>query len=84
MSTVRLTAGTDVTRQAVTKHLQVLASAGIVRDFHRGRERVWELELEQLSEARHYLDAISRRWDTVLARLKAAVETDPTSQLSRD
>lgn len=74
LSIARLTAGTEVTRQAVTKHLHVLAGAGIVRGLRRGRERLWEIEPDRLEEARRCLDLISRRWDEALARLKAAVE----------
>ncbi len=74
LSIARLTSGTEVTRQAVTKHLRVLAGAGLVRDLRRGRERVWELEPDRLEEARRCLDLISRQWDEALGRLRAAVE----------
>jgi DNA-binding transcriptional ArsR family regulator len=74
MSITRLTAGTDVTRQAVTKHLQILAGAGLVRGRRQGRQSLWELEPRQLEAARRYLDLISKNWDDVLARLKEAVE----------
>jgi len=75
LSISRLTSGTDVTRQAITKHLRVLAGAGLVRDVRRGRERLWELDPQQLREARRSLDLISRHWDDALARLKSAVES---------
>ena len=74
MSTTQLTEGSDVTRQAVTKHLNVLAEAGLVRDFRRGRERMWELRTRQLVEARRVLDRVSRRWDEAIERLRALVE----------
>jgi DNA-binding transcriptional ArsR family regulator len=74
MSITQLTEGTAVTRQAVTKHLTVLADAGLVIDFRQGRERVWELRTQRLEEARRVLDVISRRWDEALERLKAMVE----------
>jgi DNA-binding transcriptional ArsR family regulator len=74
MSITQLTSGTDITRQAVTKHLNVLAAAGLVRDVKVGRERLWEFEPAQLDEARRTLEAIGRQWDQALARLKAAVE----------
>ncbi len=74
MSIARLTAATDVTRQAVTKHLHVLAGAGLVRGSRRGRERLWELEPRRFEEARRRLDAVSRRWDEALGRLAAMVE----------
>jgi len=73
-SIARLTAGSSVTRQAITKHLHVLAGAGLVRSARRGRERVWELRPRQLEQARESLDAISRQWDEALDRLKAFVE----------
>jgi len=74
MSITELTEGTDVTRQAVTKHLTVLADAGLVRDFRQGRERVWELRTNQLEEARRMLDVIASRWDDALERLRLMVE----------
>ena len=74
MSIAQLTAGTSITRQAVTKHLQVLADAGLVRDVKRGRERLWEFEPMQLEAARRSLDAIAQQWDKALMRLRKAVE----------
>jgi len=74
LSIARLTAGTDVTRQAVTKHLHVLAGAGLARGMRQGRERLWELEPQPLQDARRFLDLISRQWDEALGRLKASVE----------
>jgi len=74
LSITRLTDGSEVTRQAVTKHLAVLATAGLVRDFRQGRERVWELKTRQLEEARRVLELISKRWDEALERLRAMVE----------
>jgi DNA-binding transcriptional ArsR family regulator len=74
MSITRLTEGSGVTRQAVRKHLNVLAEAGLVRDFRRGRERVWELRTGQLEQARRALARISRGWDDALERLRKMVE----------
>ena len=74
LSITRLTVGSAVTRQAITKHLDVLATAGLVSDVRRGRERIWELELEQMEAARSYLDHVSKRWDKALDRLKRFVE----------
>jgi DNA-binding transcriptional ArsR family regulator len=70
----RLTAGTSLTRQAVTKHLQVLANAGVVRNVRSGRENLFELEPQPIEEVRNYLDQVSRQWDDALRRLKAQVE----------
>ena len=73
-SITRLTAGSAVTRQAITKHLNVLAGAGLVRNVRRGRERIWELDTKRLDDAGRWLDQISRRWDEALGRLKRFVE----------
>jgi DNA-binding transcriptional ArsR family regulator len=73
-SIARLTAGTRLTRQAVTKHLRVLEGAGVVRSVRIGRESRFTLEPRPIDEARAYLDVVSRQWDDALARLKAFVE----------
>src|SRR5688500_1902553 len=70
----RLTAGSRLTRQAITKHLRVLRDAGLVRDVRRGRESLYELRPEPLEEARRALESIARQWDDALARLKAFAE----------
>jgi DNA-binding transcriptional ArsR family regulator len=76
LSIARLTQGEEVTRQAVTKHLHVLSGAGLVRSRRRGRESLWELQPRRLEAAQRHLEAISRRWDERLGRLKAALEAE--------
>lgn len=74
LSITRLTEGADVSRQAVTKHLQILASAGLVTNTRDGRESLWQLQPARLAEARRLLDLISKEWDDTLDRLKDFVE----------
>jgi len=74
MSIVALTTGSGVTRQAVTKHLQVLLDAGVVRLHREGRATRWELEREPLDAARESLEQIASQWDEALRRLKSFVE----------
>lgn len=74
LSIAKLTEGSEVTRQAVTKHLRVLEEAGLVRGSREGRENVWELEPRRLLEARERLALISRQWDGAIDRLRAFVE----------
>jgi DNA-binding transcriptional ArsR family regulator len=74
MSITRLTYGTNVTRQAITKHLEVMRKAGLVRSARRGRERIWQLEQRRLKEARHCLELISKQWDDTLGRLQKFLE----------
>lgn len=80
VSIAGLTTGTGVTRQAVTKHLQVLEGAGLVRGSRQGRETLWRLEPRRLDVARAYLDVISKRWDMALGRLVAHVESGDAQQ----
>ena len=76
LSISRLKDGTEVTRQAVTKHLRVLADAGLARGERQGREQLWQLRRAPLDEARQSLERIAQRWDEALRRLKEAVEEE--------
>ncbi|OBI28291.1 transcriptional regulator [Mycobacterium sp. E1386] len=73
-STSQLTGAIPVTRQAASKHLQLLESAGLVISSKRGRERVWTVRTAPLAQASDYLTALSRRWDAAVDRLRAYVE----------
>ena len=75
LSIAQLTAGTAISRQGVTKHLQVLADAGLVSGLKAGRERRWQLAPQRLDEARRSLEAIGRQWEGALGRLKNFVES---------
>jgi len=70
----RLTQGSRLTRQAITKHLRVLESAGMVRHTHSGRESRFALNPQPLFGLKEYLDLVSEQWDQALARLKSFVE----------
>ena len=65
-----------MSRQAVTKHLRVLETAGLVRSARAGREQHWELEAQRLDEAKGWLETLSKRWDEGLERLRAFVEAE--------
>ena len=74
LSITRLTEGSDLTRQAVTKHLRVLESSGVIGKRQSGRESLYQLQPAAIQDMRDYLDGIARQWDDALARLKAFVE----------
>lgn len=76
LSIARLSDGAGVTRQAITKHLNALADAGVVRSTRRGRERIWELRPKQLEMASRYLDEVSEQWDAAIGRLRAFLEEE--------
>lgn len=71
-----LSESSEVSRQAVTKHLRILAEAGLVRGSRSGRHHIWELLPGRLRDAHDYLNRIDAQWDDALARLKAMVEGD--------
>ena len=70
----QLTAGSKLTRQAITKHLRALERAGVVRSVRRGRESLFEFQPEPIAEIRQYLSLVSAQWDDALGRLKRFVE----------
>lgn len=70
----RLADGSALTRQAITKHLRVLESAGLVHSVRAGRESQFAFRPEPLRELQSYLDSVSRQWDDALERLKSFVE----------
>jgi len=70
----QLTEGSRLTRQAITKHLRVLETAGIVHSVRTGRESRFELDPQPLDDMKEYLDRVSQQWDQALARLKSFVE----------
>ena len=73
-SITHLTAGSRLTRQAITKHLRVLEKADIVCRVRRGRESVYQFRPQPIGELKRYLDLVSREWDQALDRLKSFVE----------
>ncbi|MGC1107055.1 MAG: metalloregulator ArsR/SmtB family transcription factor [Candidatus Acidiferrales bacterium] len=70
----QLTAGSRLTRQAITKHLRVLQNAGVVRSVRSGRESLFKFHPQPMEELKRYLDLVSEQWDQALVRLKSFVE----------
>ena len=70
----QLTRGSKLTRQAITKHLRVLESAGIVHSLRAGRESRFEFDPQPMDGVRRYLDFVSEQWDQALSQLRAFVE----------
>jgi DNA-binding transcriptional ArsR family regulator len=73
-SITELTAGSKLTRQAMTKHLRVLEKVGIVRCVRSGRESLFELNPQPIEEMKEYLEFVSEQWDRALERLRGLVE----------
>ncbi|MFL5800994.1 MAG: ArsR/SmtB family transcription factor [Roseiflexaceae bacterium] len=63
----------DVTRPAISQHLQVLATAGLVSMRREGTRRLYRARPEGLAELRRFLEEF---WDESLQRLKQAAEAE--------
>ncbi|MEW7006969.1 ArsR/SmtB family transcription factor [Lentilitoribacter sp. EG35] len=74
MSITSLCEGVDVSRQAISKHLKVLADAKIVSTEKAGRETLYKLEPARLEEANDYLVHVGAKWELALQRLKSHLE----------
>ena len=59
-----------VTRQAVSKHLDVLGRAGLVSSARTGRETRFTFQPEPLTDAAEWMADVGGTWDTRLAALK--------------
>jgi DNA-binding transcriptional ArsR family regulator len=68
-----LAADLPVTRQAVAKHLGVLADARLVDAQRTGREMRYRVTPEPLSEAIGWMTRVGGEWDERLARLQQMV-----------
>jgi len=70
----QLAEGTKLTRQAVTKHLQVLENVGLVKSVHKGRETLFEFDATPIETMTQYLDLVSGQWGKKLSDLEAFLE----------
>ena len=68
------THGTRLSRQAVTKHLQVLERVRMVHRRQEGRESLFTFDPHPVIEMQEYLELVSKQWDLALGRLKKLVE----------
>lgn len=73
-SIAKLTEDTQLTRQAITKHLRVLQHARLVRSTRSGRESRFAFNPEPVDALKQYLDQVSRHWDDALGRLRRFLE----------
>ena len=70
----QLSAGSRLTRQAISKHLRVLETAGMVRHTRVGRESRFAFDPQPIEGIKKYLESVSQQWDESLSRLRALVE----------
>lgn len=68
-----------MSRTAVSKHLRILADAGLVKERKVGRETRYRLDPDPLLELKRWLSYYERYWDNKLAALKLLVESDEST-----
>ena len=76
LSLTSLSERLPISRQAVTKHLDVLEKAGLLRKRVEGRERLHELDAEPLREVDDWLEPYSAAWDDRLERMRIHLDGD--------
>ncbi len=76
LSVTELADPLPMSRQAVTKHLDILERSGLIEHEWRGRKRVHLLKAEPLQEIDDWLAPYAAAWDERLARLEEYLEGD--------
>lgn len=78
MPVMEISSHFPMSRTAVSKHLRILAEAGLVKERKVGRERLYWLNPEPLNELKDWLSYFERFWENKLAALKYFVESEET------
>ena len=60
----------DSSRQAVSKHLRILAECDVVRQEQRGREIYYSLEIEKMKEIDEWLEQYRKIWESRFEQLE--------------
>jgi DNA-binding transcriptional ArsR family regulator len=79
MTATDLASQLPITRQAITKHLELLAAAGLVMAEPGERRRIrYRVNAAPMAMAQSYLAALARDWDSKLARLQRVLDASPS------
>lgn len=70
----------DMTRQAISLHLQILADCGLVELKQNGRERFCEAKLDQLSEVVSWIENAKKQWSNRFEKLDNYLNTIKTKE----
>jgi DNA-binding transcriptional ArsR family regulator len=65
----------DMSRQAVSKHLQILAECDLVTQEHQGREIYYQLEVEKMKEIDKWLEQFRKIWEKRFQQLDKLLAT---------
>lgn len=65
----------DSSRQAVSKHLQILTECELLRPEQRGREIYYQLEIIKMKEVDRWLSQLRKTWETRFNQLDQVLKT---------
>lgn len=80
LSAGEIAAHFDVTRPAISQHLTVLKSAGLLSERREGTRRLYRVRPEGLKDLHGFLESF---WTARLDQLKAAAEEAETTKMRR-
>lgn len=72
----QISAHFPMSRTAIAKHLNILANAELVKGEKVGREKIYRLQPEPLTEVKQWLSYYEQFWNNKLSMLKYVVEND--------
>ncbi len=78
----RIAARFDMARPSVSEHLKVLRGAGLVTETRAGRERLYGVAAQPLSELRDWLTPYERFWRSSLSNLAEFLEQDAANPMA--
>jgi DNA-binding transcriptional ArsR family regulator len=70
-----LAAHFETSRQAVSKHLRILAECELIRQEQKGREIYYALEIEKMKEIDEWLEQYRKIWETRYSQLDELLST---------
>ncbi len=70
----------NTTRQAVSKHLRILAECELVKQEYQGREIYYSLEIDKMKEIDQWLEQYRKIWETRFNQLDQLLTTIKTQQ----
>jgi DNA-binding transcriptional ArsR family regulator len=76
-----ITSHFSISRTAIAKHLQVLSEAELVSGRKVGREKIYQLHPEPLTELKQWLSFYEKFWENKLSILKHLVESPGTNAI---
>lgn len=59
----------DTTRQAVSKHLRILAECALIKQEQKGREIYYQLEIDKMKEIDKWLEQFRQLWENRFSQL---------------